>query len=674
MSKIHKELQHVAGSRWFIRIDNGDTYGPVDLTTLQEWASQGRVEPDNEISEDQESWQQAESLPELEMDWLAELDDGTTYGPFNIDLAPELAKRGVLPADAALKHRKTGETRSVNADAADDEATADDDHPTLALDDVPAKPKKTKRKATRSRKKAAAEPAEPAEPEPSPEPTPEPAPEPEAEPAAPKEAEPEAVAAAPEDAPQEARPEPVSQPTEADQPADNNHDVVSQRLETLQQSASQARAQLAATRKELTEQRATTSAMQDQIRKLKDDMRSSEAAKADSERLLLEQQDSVAQAMAEVENLNAQLQQLQDHYDRLQLESQNQFEELDRLRAEAIQNEQAYKRNIAQAIDRAAAKTSLMGQALRLIIQDEDLEKGRLPKQLLTTTDPGQLQDLQTRLSHLQQQADREREHTQQLEAQLAATQGSKGRNILTILLLLLTLGLGCALAFILGSRHEGTAKKTSSRAVKVVESTRPARGTKNSARDAQHAAPPPAEQPALAGLIVTNAERLPIVPAGDLDLPPEENERVPETPMQDPIDWPTLELDRGVISKDASRCRVVFTYGVFSSGTQLTQDAARDLVQISNQLRDQSDAFELLVEGHTDATPIKSSRSKYVDNYALGMARAERVKLFLEDDCHLPGDFIQTASAGEADPPHPNTSDASRLKNRTVVLTLTPR
>ncbi len=684
MSKIHKELQNSTESRWFIRIDSGDTYGPVDLPTLKEWAAQGRVEPDNEISEDQESWRQAESLPELEMDWMAELDDGTSYGPFNIALAPELTERGVLPANATLRHRETGETRPVAADTEEDGDTPPEDsgdtQPSLPLDDLPATPKKPKRKSTRSRKKAAPKAAKKAkktqEPEAAPAEEPADAPRDEAPPEEPlteqetnPKPEPESKAPEASEPPESPEPEPAPAGDDEELPADS-HEVVSLRLETLQKSASQARAQLAATRKELTEQRAATSAMQDQIRKLKDDIRNAEIEKADSERRQLEQQDSVTQAMAEVENLNAQLQQLQDHYDRLQIESQNQFEELDRLRADAMQREQVYKHNIAQVADRATAKTALLGQALRLIVQDEDLEKGQLPKELLTASDPGQLQDLQTRIGHLQQQFERERQHTQQLEAHLAATRGSKGRNALLIFLLLLVLGLICALAYVVGNRHGYARTKSRS------ERTKPLVAATVPEKEQSDPEPQPAETAALAGLIVTNSERLPIAAAAtaNLDLPPEENGHAPEAPARGPVEWPVLSLERGVVSKDASRCRVVFTYGVFSSGTQMTPDAAGDLMQLSNQLRDQSDAFALLVEGHTDATPIKSSRSKYVDNYALGMARAERVKLYLEDDCNLPVDFIQTASAGEADPPHPNTSEASRLKNRTVVLTLTPR
>ncbi len=668
MSKIHKELRHSPDSRWFIRIDNGDTYGPVDLKTLQEWASQGRVDPNNEVSEDQESWQRAESLPELEMDWMAELEDGTIYGPFNIDLAPELANSGVLPDNATLKHRANGETRTMGTDT-----NGDDDHPTLPFDDTPAAPKKPKRKAqTKRPRKKTASTATPPETETPDAPaetvadapdtteidsqaiTPEPEEEPDTTPAA----TPEATAAT-----SEPKPEPAAATHAED--ANDSREVVSQRLETLQKSASQARAQLAATRKQLTEQRAATTAMQDQIRKLQDDVRTAETVKGESERRLLEQQDTVAQATAEAENLNAQLQQLHDHYDRLQIESQNQFEELDRLRADAMENEQTYKHNITQEADRVAAKTALLGEALRLISQDEDLEKGHIPTQLLTAADPGQLQDLQARLSHLQQQADSERQHARQIETQLAAASGSRTRNVFVALLVVVVLGLICALAYVLGThRNEGSVTKR--------------RGKTTTVAKKKIVAPPsrPVEQTALAGLIVTNSERLPLMTSGaaELDLPPEEQKHLPATPARDPIDWPELSIARSTISTSDSRCRLAFTYGVFSSGTQLKEEARHDLVQLSNQLRERIDEFSLLVEGHTDATPIKSSRSKYVDNYALGMARAEQVKLFLEDQCHLPAESIQTASAGEADPPHPNSSDAGRLKNRTVVLTLTPR
>ena len=159
-----------------------------------------------------------------------------------------------------------------------------------------------------------------------------------------------------------------------------------------------------------------------------------------------------------------------------------------------------------------------------------------------------------------------------------------------------------------------------------------------------------------------------------DLDLAPEADSHPSETGLVGPVTWPELNVPRGVITRTSKSCKIAFSYGIFSSATQMTPTAAEDLADISNQLRDRSDDFTLLVEGHTDATPISSQGAMYVDNFALGMARAEKVKDYLKNECQLAGGFMRTASAGAADPPHPNDTDESRRKNRTVVLTLTPR
>ncbi|MBT3193531.1 MAG: OmpA family protein [Verrucomicrobia bacterium] len=673
MSRIHRELQNRANSEWFVRISDGSTYGPVDLTTLQSWAAQGRIEPENELSEDQESWIHAMDLPELEMDWLVELEDGTLYGPFNIQLAPELMQRGALPPESVIKHRETGETRTMGS--------SDNDDLLFPLEDLP-EPEQPKRKrkapTPRKRKKAepkpvAEEPVVPAEPE---EPTVSEAEQPEA-------AEPEESATSPESdegpTPESAgeatavQAEPTA-PESGDEDqnlvtAADRQELVAQRLEALQQSASQARTQLSTTRKELTEQRAATTAMQDQIRKLQEDVRNAEAEKEISERQLLEQQDMVAQAVSESENLNAQLQQLQDHYDRLQIESQNQFEALDQLRSESMQREQELKRKIGRETDRANAKTSLLAQAMRLILQDAEIEHGKLPPELLAGTDPVQLQELQARVSHLQQLSERERKHAQTLEMELASARGSRSRNLLVLGLIILVVGLTCALALVLGQR--GFRVHAAARSP----------GSESSPARAEAPIKQP-DQPALAGAIVTNTERIdhdapapvPAVDYDNLDLAPEANKHPEATGIVSPPSWPELVVPRSTVSKSDTHCSVSFTYGIFSSSTQFTPDAIEDLANLSNQLRGCHEEFTLLVEGHTDATPISSQRAKYVDNFALGMARAEKVKLFLEDQCRLPEGFIRTASAGESDPPYPNTTDASRRKNRTVVLTLTPR
>ncbi len=675
MSKLHEELRNRADSQWYVRITDGAVYGPVDLTTLKSWAAQGRIEPDNEISEDQEIWSTAESLPELEMDWLVELEDGTSYGPFNIQLAPELQQQGTFPPDAPLKHRKTGEIRTM--------AATKDEQPTFLFDDAVVTQSETpKRKKAKKPQKPTSPPtpaAEVEEPSPSEPKNTEPEPQPEAtepglsniepEPQRPKSKSPSPIAKEALDTDASTN-NAVQDDSKEDAPAiiatapEDRQEIVALRLESLQQSASQARAQLSTTRKALTEQRATSAVMQEQIRKLQEDLRNSESERETSERQQLEQQDTLAQALSESENLNAQLQQLQDHYDRLQIESQNQFEALDQLRSESMQHEQEFKHRLGDEKDRANAKTAILAQAMRLIIQDEDVEHGKLPKELLSTADSGQVQELQNRITQLQQQDERERKRIQALEEQLIATRGSRSRNVITTVLILLVIGLIGALIYVLV--HRGADHLHRKAPINTEEET----------------SVQPIEKTALAGLIVTNTEHIdPLTPmsidaadTSELDLPPEADNQPVVVPRAPPTTWPPLNISRARITETETSCEIAFTYGIFSSDTQLTPEAARDLVTLSNQIRDRHDDFTLLVEGHTDATPISSQVAKYVDNYALGMARAERVKRFLEDQCQLPEGFIRTASAGEADPPHPNDTEASRRKNRTVVLTLTPR
>lgn len=98
---------------WYLRTDDTDIYGPVDIAVLREWSAQSRIAPGNQVSNDGELWVAAETLPELKMEWMAELPDGRTYGPFNVLAVPNLFETGSLPASAVLTHPTTGKTLKV---------------------------------------------------------------------------------------------------------------------------------------------------------------------------------------------------------------------------------------------------------------------------------------------------------------------------------------------------------------------------------------------------------------------------------------------------------------------------------------------------------------------------------------------------------------------------------
>ncbi|MCE9616718.1 MAG: DUF4339 domain-containing protein [Lentisphaerae bacterium] len=95
---------------WFLRVDDNQIRGPVSLSTLRQWAESGTLGAGDLISPDAKSWQPAATVQGLEMEWLADLDNGESYGPFNIKAIRQLVERGILRPDSVL-HRRSESTR-----------------------------------------------------------------------------------------------------------------------------------------------------------------------------------------------------------------------------------------------------------------------------------------------------------------------------------------------------------------------------------------------------------------------------------------------------------------------------------------------------------------------------------------------------------------------------------
>ena len=118
---------------------------------------------------------------------------------------------------------------------------------------------------------------------------------------------------------------------------------------------------------------------------------------------------------------------------------------------------------------------------------------------------------------------------------------------------------------------------------------------------------------------------------------------------------------------------RITFDYGLFPSGTRLREEARQDLIQLAEQLHPQLAEFSVIVEGHTDTVPVRPDNERFIDNFSLGMARAEAVKHFLAKHGNMPAARIHTASAGHSSPPYPNDTRENRERNRTVVISIIP-
>lgn len=93
---------------WFLqKAGDGNEYGPVRTDTLRAWASEAKISPMDKLSSDgKESWVRAPMVPDLQMDWLVELDDNYLYGPTNIATLQEFLALGEIDQNVRLINAK----------------------------------------------------------------------------------------------------------------------------------------------------------------------------------------------------------------------------------------------------------------------------------------------------------------------------------------------------------------------------------------------------------------------------------------------------------------------------------------------------------------------------------------------------------------------------------------
>ena len=41
---------------WYLQKNDGETYGPVEMDELQHWAAEGRIAPQDKLSQDNKHW------------------------------------------------------------------------------------------------------------------------------------------------------------------------------------------------------------------------------------------------------------------------------------------------------------------------------------------------------------------------------------------------------------------------------------------------------------------------------------------------------------------------------------------------------------------------------------------------------------------------------------------
>ena len=88
-------------SKWYLRTQN-DTFGPESEAKLIEWAKLGRIQPGQEISDDNVIWHRVEDMAFLDMRFSIDIGDGNPRGPFNRAAAEALLASGRLPKTSTL--------------------------------------------------------------------------------------------------------------------------------------------------------------------------------------------------------------------------------------------------------------------------------------------------------------------------------------------------------------------------------------------------------------------------------------------------------------------------------------------------------------------------------------------------------------------------------------------
>ena len=93
---------------WYLKLDDGSVYGPTRMSELYKWAAECRIGPDHRLSPDKTKWIHAGEVPELQMNWIVRLVDGTDYGPLNLGAVRTLIDDGSAAPDADVTHRLGG--------------------------------------------------------------------------------------------------------------------------------------------------------------------------------------------------------------------------------------------------------------------------------------------------------------------------------------------------------------------------------------------------------------------------------------------------------------------------------------------------------------------------------------------------------------------------------------
>ena len=129
-----------------------------------------------------------------------------------------------------------------------------------------------------------------------------------------------------------------------------------------------------------------------------------------------------------------------------------------------------------------------------------------------------------------------------------------------------------------------------------------------------------------------------------------------------------TAGLPENAVAEDFQKVRVRLpSAGLFASGRADLDGSFHPLVACLGRALD-GESGRVLVVGHTDSVPIRSSR--FPSNYELSKARAESVRAVLAEAISDPARIVVEGRA-DTEPVASNTDENGRARNRRVEILL---
>jgi chemotaxis protein MotB len=110
----------------------------------------------------------------------------------------------------------------------------------------------------------------------------------------------------------------------------------------------------------------------------------------------------------------------------------------------------------------------------------------------------------------------------------------------------------------------------------------------------------------------------------------------------------------------------------LFKSGSSAVESKGKEALKLLGGVLDKNVDIDILVEGHTDNVPIKTS--VYKDNWDLSVARATSIVRILATDYKIAPTRMTASGKGEYFPKAGNDSIEGRAKNRRTEIILSPK